>query len=79
MSIAKDIGGSYKNHEQLFLYAGRTSKIETCKRAVPSESNGERRGYPMMLVKLTKLLKAAARLITQLAILAALLYALSGR
>ena len=79
MSIAKNIGGSYKNYEQLFLFAGRTSRIEICKRAVPSESNGERRGYPMMLVKLTKLLKAAARLITQLAILAALLYALSGR
>ena len=49
------------------------------KQAAPSESNGERRGVTMMLAKLTKLLIAAALLLSQLAILAALAYALLGR
>ena len=60
-SIAKVNGGVHKNNEQLFLFAGRNSKIETCKRAVPSESNGVDRRDPVL--KLSQLLLAAAILI----------------
>ena len=60
-SIAKDTGGVHKKHEQLFLYPGRNSKMETCKRAVPSESNGVDRRDPVL--KLSQLLLAAAILI----------------